>query len=95
MISTKVYLTYEYSENDTMQTVGTNLYSDDITIEFDIEILNHLTHKNEFVHILYSYSQDKVFEYNKEFDEDDTESVQYIPFRYEVLEIKIKKIISF
>lgn len=94
MISTKVYLTYKYSEKSTIQVMGRNLHSDDITVEFDVEILNSFTHKSEPVHILYSYTQDKVFEYNKEFNEDDPTSVQYIPFRYKVTEIKIKKIIS-
>lgn len=94
MILTKVYLTYRYSENSTIQTVGENLLSDDLVIEFDAKVLNRFTHKSEYVHILYSYNQDKVFEYNKEFNEDDPKSIQYIPFRYEVTEIKIKKIIN-
>lgn len=69
---------------------GHNLHNDDITIEFDIELSDN--DGSELIHVLYFPSQNKLFELNPEFNEDDPSSRQYIPFRFRfrVVGLKIK-----
>jgi len=77
-----------YYINDSLQikkVSGHTLHSDDITTEFDIELYS------ELIHVLYSHSQNKVYELNPKFNEDDPSSRQYVPFRFKVIGLKTEQ----
>lgn len=72
---------------------GHTLHNDDITTEFDIELYDNNEHSiySELIHVLYSHSQNKVFELNPKFNEDDPSSRQYIPFRFKAVGLKTEQ----
>lgn len=68
---------------------GHTSHNDDITTEFDIEFYDD--NDSELIHVLYSHSQNKVYELNPKFNEDDPSSRQYIPFRFKVVGLKTEQ----
>lgn len=90
---TSVTLYYMDDSLQIKKVKGHNLHNDDITTEFDIELYDNNEHGiySELIHVLYSHSQNKVFELNPKFNEDDSSSSQYIPFRFKAIDLKIEQ----